>query len=288
VPIASTRRRSVLSQNIKSVVVGDVNGNTDWAQALVRIDMVVHTAARVHVMNDQARDPLAAFRQVNVQGTLRLAQQAAQAGVRRFVYISSIKALGEVTLPGRPFTEESSALPSDAYGVSKLEAEQVLRDVAAQTGMEMVIVRPPLVYGPGVKANFAALMRAVQLGVPLPLGAVHNARSLVALGNLVDFIVLCLTHPKAANQTFMVSDGQDLSTTALIRVMAQSEGVKARLLPAPVWVLAAAARLIGQGDAMQSLCGNLQVDISKARNLLGWIPPLTVIEGMQQPMKAKK
>jgi nucleoside-diphosphate-sugar epimerase len=241
----------------------------------------VHLAARVHVMDDQASDPLAEFRRVNVQGTLRLAQQAAQAGVRRFVYISSIKALGEATLVDQPFTEESPAHPSDAYGISKLEAELGLRDLALQTGLEVVIIRPPLVYGPGVKANFAALMRAVQRGVPLPLGAVHNKRSLVSLDNLVDIIVTCLAHPNAANQTFMVSDGLDLSTTALILALAQGAGVNAHLLPAPVWALKAAASLLGKGDAMQRLCGNLQIDITKALTLLHWTPPVTVFEGLR-------
>lgn len=272
----------------EEVLVRGLDGEIDWSAAAASANVVVHLAARVHVMDDQASDPLAEFRRVNVQGTLRLAQQAAQAGVRRFVYISSIKALGDATQAGQSFTEESPAQPSDAYGISKLEAEQGLRELALQTGLEVVIIRPPLVYGPGVKANFAALMGAVQRGVPLPFGAVHNARSLVGLGNLVDFIVSCLAHPKAANQTFMVSDGQDLSTTALIRAMAQAAGVKARLLPAPVWALKAAASLLGKGDAMQRLCGNLQVDITKARTLLDWAPPVTVSEGLRLSIETGK
>lgn len=272
----------------QEVLVGGLDDHTDWVVALAGVSAVVHLAARVHVMDDHASDPLAEFRRVNVQGTLRLAQQAAQAGVQRFVYISSIKALGEATLAGEPFTEESPTQPSDAYGISKLEAEQGLRDLAEKTGLEVVIIRPPLIYGPGVKANFAALMRAVQRGVPLPLGAVHNARSLVGLDNLVDFMVTCLAHPKAANQTFMVSDGHDLSTTALIRAMAQAAGVKARLLPVPVWVLKAAAGLLGRGDAVQRLCGNLQVDIEKARHGLGWKPPVTVVEGLRLAMGTGK
>lgn len=279
---AAVRRNGAASGMLaQEILVGELDAHTDWVAALAGAAAVVHLAARVHVMDDQASDPLSEFRRVNVQGTLRLAQQAAQAGVQRFVYISSIKALGEATLVGQPFTEESPTQPSDAYGVSKLEAEQGLRDLAEQTGLEVVIIRPPLIYGPGVKANFAALMRAVKRGVPLPLGAVHNARSLVGLGNLVDFIVTCLVHPKAANQTFMVSDGQDLSTTALVRAMAQSAGVKVRLLPVPVWALKAAASLLGKGDAVQRLCGNLQVDIAKARHLLDWTPPVTVVEGLR-------
>jgi nucleoside-diphosphate-sugar epimerase len=165
-----------------------------------------------------------------------------------------------------------------------MEAEQGLRQIATETGMEVVIIRPPLVYGPGVKANFAVLMRAVQRGWPLPLGAVHNQRSLVALDNLVDFIVTCITHPQAANQTFLVSDGQDLSTTELVRGMAQASGVPARLLPVPVWALQAGTSLLGNGDAVQRLCGNLQVDMSKVRSLLGWVPPVSVEEGLRRAM----
>lgn len=287
-PVAATRNTSTTLADHQSVVVGNIDGNTNWQKTLQKINIVVHTAARVHVMDEQASDPLAEFRRVNVQGTLRLAQQAAQSGVGRFVYLSSIKVLGEVTLAGQPFTEESLTQPADAYGISKLEAEQGLFDLAAQTGMEVVIVRPPLIYGLGVKANFAALMRAVQSGIPLPLGAIHNARSMVGLDNLVDFIVTCLAHPKAANQAFMVSDGHDLSTTALIRAMALSAGVTARLLPAPVWTLKASARLLGKSDAMQRICANLQVDITKARRLLDWKPSVTVAEGLRLSIKTGK
>jgi nucleoside-diphosphate-sugar epimerase len=255
-----------------------------WDKVLVGITAVVHLAARVHVMQDTAADPLTAFRSVNVDGTLNLARRAAATGAKRFVFISSIKVNGESTQPGRAFTESDVPNPQDAYGQSKHEAEQGLRQISTDTGMEVVIIRPPLVYGPGVKANFAALMRALQCGWPLPLGAVHNQRSLVALDNLVDFIVTCITHPQAANQTFLVSDGQDLSTTELVRGMAQAAEVPARLLPVPVWALQAGALLLGKGDAVQRLCGNLQVDMSKARSLLGWVPPVTVEEGLRRAM----
>jgi nucleoside-diphosphate-sugar epimerase len=238
-------------------------------------------------MRDIEVDPLIAFRSVNVEGTLNLARQAAAAGVKRFVFVSSVKVNGEITEPGRAFTEADAPDPQDAYGQSKHEAEQGLRQTAIDTGMEVVIIRPPLVYGPGVKANFAALMRAVQRGWPLPLGAVHNQRSLVALDNLVDFIITCITHPQAANQTFLVSDGQDLSTTELVRGMAQAAGVPARLLPVPVWALQAAGSLLGKGDAVQRLCGNLQVDISKARTLLGWVPLVSVVEGLRRAVGKK-
>jgi nucleoside-diphosphate-sugar epimerase len=270
---------------MESAIVGAIDGETDWTDALIGVDVVIHLAARVHMMKDKAADPLAVFRTINVAGSLNLARQAAAAMVKRFVFISSVKVNGEATLPGRPFAADDIPAPLDPYGVSKMEAEQGLRQIAAETGMEVVIIRPPLVYGPGVKANFAALMRAVQRGWPLPLGAVHNQRSLVALDNLVDFIVTCVTHPQAANQTLLVSDGQDLSTTELVRGLARAAGVPARLLPVPVWALqAGGASLLGKGDVIQRLCGNLQVDISKARNLLGWVPPVCVEEGLRRAM----
>lgn len=281
---AAVRLPSLVATLPQQVVVGPINKATDWHLALLNVQAVVHAAARVHVMHDTEADPLTAFRAVNVEGTLNLARQAAAAGVKRFVFISSVKVNGEATLPGQAFTADDVPAPLDPYGVSKMEAEQGLRQLAADTGMEVVIIRPPLVYGPGVKANFAALMRAVQRGWPLPLGAVHNQRSLVALDNLVDFIVTCSTHSQAANQTFLVSDGQDLSTTELVRGMARAAGVPARLLPLPVWALQVAGRLLGKGDAVQRLCGNLQVDSSKARELLGWTPPVSVEEGLQQTL----
>ena len=267
-------------------MVSNINGLTEWGIALRDVNAVVHLAARVHVMHETKADPLAAFRIVNVEGTLNLARQAAAFGVKRFVFVSSVKVNGESTLPGRAFTETDVSNSQDAYGQSKYEAEQGLLKVSANTGMEVVIIRPPLVYGPGVKANFAALMRVVQRGWPLPLGAVHNQRSLVAMDNLVDFIFTCITNPLAANQTFFVSDGQDLSTTDLVRGMARAAGVTVRLLPVPVWALQTGASLLGKRDAIQRLCGNLQVDISKARSLLGWDPPVSVDEGLRRSLAA--
>lgn len=259
----------------------------DWTRALQGVSSIVHCAARVHVMREAATDPLAEFRRVNVEGTLRLARQAAEAGVKRFVFISSVKVNGEATVLGRAFTEADVAAPQDAYGQSKHEAEVALRQLASETGMEVVIVRPPLIYGPGVKANFAALMLAVQKGWPLPLGAIHNQRSLVALDNLVDFILTCLTHPDAAQQTFLVSDRHDLSTTELVQGLGRAAGVNPRLLPIPAWMLQAGASLLGKGAAVQRLCGNLQVDISKARALLGWTPPISVDEGLARVIAKK-
>ena len=271
-----------LTDAVHTVQVGEVCEKTDWSQALADIKVVVHCAARVHVMDEQASDPLAAFRRTNVEGSLNLARQAATAGVQRFVFISSVKVNGEATASGLPFRVDDIPAPLDPYGVSKMEAERGLREIAEQTGMAVVVIRPPLVYGPGVKANFAALMRAVQRGWPLPLGAVHNLRSLVALDNLVDFIVTCVAHPEASNQTFLVSDGNDLSTTDLVRGLAQAAGVRALLLPMPVWSLRVAALMLGKGDAVERLCGSLQVDISRARSCLGWNPPLTVEEGLRR------
>jgi nucleoside-diphosphate-sugar epimerase len=250
--------------------------------ALKDIDVVVHLASRVHVMNDTEIDPLAAFRRVNVEHTLKLARCAAEAGVKRFVFISSIKVNGEGTMPGHPYRETDSPAPSDPYGISKLEAEDGLRLLAAETGLEVVIIRPVLVYGPGVKANFESMMKWLYKGVPLPFGAIHNRRSLVALDNLVNFILTCVNHPAAADQTFLVSDGEDVSTTQLLRKLAHALDRPAILLPIPEWVLKSGARLMGRSALSQRLCGSLQVDITKARSLLGWNPVVSVEEGFRQ------
>ena len=248
----------------------------DWRPALERIATVVHCAARVHVMNDDAADPLREFRRINVDGTLQLATQAADAGVKRFVFISSIKVNGESTVPGQPFTAQQAPAPLDPYGVSKWEAEQQLRKLSAETAMEVVIIRPVLVYGPGVKANFLNMMKWLYKGVPLPLGAIHNKRSIVALDNLVDLIVTCINHPRAANQTFLVSDGEDLSTTELLQRMSQALGKRACLLPIPAWMLETVAKALGKQSIAQRLCGSLQVDIAHTRERLGWTPPVSV------------
>jgi nucleoside-diphosphate-sugar epimerase len=248
------------------------------------INCIVHLAARAHVVRDSASDQNQAFYKINVEQTLNLARRAAEARVKRFVFISSVKVNGELTQPGNAFTESNAPSPQDAYGLSKSMAEQGLIKISEDTGMEVVIIRPPLVYGPGVKANFAALVRVVKSGWPLPLGAVYNQRSLVSLDNLIDFIVVCITHPHAANQTFLVSDSHDVSTTELIRGIAQAAGMPSRLLPVPVWALQTGALLLGKGDFIQRLCGNLQVDISKARSLLGWVPPVSVEEGLRRTL----
>ncbi|GAA4012849.1 hypothetical protein GCM10022212_03390 [Actimicrobium antarcticum] len=233
-------------------------------------------------MEDTAANPLEAFRNVNVQGTLNLARQAAASGVQRFVFISSIKVNGEATQRGQSFMADDTPAPLDDYGVSKMEAEQGLRKVALQTGMEVVIIRPPLVYGLGVKANFAVMMHWLQRGVPLPLGSINNRRSLVSLDNLVDLLMMCLKHPAAANQTFLVSDGEDVSTTELLRRMGIALGHPARLVPLPASLLELAAAIVGKADVAQRLCGSLQVDIEKTRRLLGWTPPLTLDQGLKK------
>jgi len=258
----------------------------DWTLALAGVEVIIHTAARVHVMKDKAINPLIEFRTTNVTGTLTLARQAAQVGVKRFIFISSIKVNGEGTLLGCPYTADDAPAPVDPYGISKMEAEQGLKALAAETGMEVVIIRPVLVYGPGVKANFRSMMHWLNKGVLLPLGAINNRRSLVAINNLVDLIVTCIDHPAAANQIFLVSDGEDLSTTELLGRMAKALGKPARLLPVPSFLLRAGAALIRKNNIAQRLCGSLQVDIEKTRSLLGWNPPVSVDEALKRTAKS--
>jgi nucleoside-diphosphate-sugar epimerase len=250
--------------------------------ALDDVQVVIHAAARVHVMNETAIDALAEFRKVNVEGTLGLAQRAAKSGVKRFIFISSIKVNGESTLPGKPFKADDRPNPQDPYGVSKYEAEEALKQLGRATGMEVVIIRPPLVYGPGVKANFLSMLNWLNKGIPLPLGAIRNQRSLVNIGNLVSLVVTCIDHPTAANQTFLVSDGEDLSTTQLLRRLSRALGKPARLLPVPEWLLTLTASALGKKAIAQRICGSLQVDINKNRELLGWTPPVNMDKAMRQ------
>ena len=282
VVVAATRSRPMdAGFSGQSVLVPDLIGGRDWSSVLDGVDSVVHLAARVHVMRDRESDPLAAFRQVNVQGTERLARAASSSGVRRFIYISSIKVNGESTAPGRPFTSLDTPAPRDAYGISKHEAESALLRIAEETGLEVVVIRPPLIYGAGVKANFHSMMQWVQRGVPLPLGAIGNRRSLVALDNLVDLIAVCLRHPQAPGNTFLASDGEDLSTTDLLRRAAAALGVRARLIPVPAGILRAAAALVGKVDFAGRLLDSLQVDISDTKSILGWSPPVGVDEALR-------
>ncbi|MCH8532906.1 MAG: SDR family oxidoreductase [Saccharospirillum sp.] len=270
------------SQDLDAVQVGDISDTTDWRAALADVEVIVHAAARAHIMKDETIDPLAEYRRVNVEGSLNLARQAAASGVKRFIFISSIKVNGEHTPDDKPFAADDTPRPEDHYGLSKLEAEYGLQKLTVETGMEVVIVRPPLVYGPGVKGNFATMSKLIEKGLPLPFGAVNNLRSLVALDNLVDLIIRCIDHPAAANQIFLVSDGHDLSTTGLMRGVAEAMGKPSRLVPVPERLLMVGATLLGKRAVAQRLLGSLQLDISKTRNVLEWEPPVSVEEGLKR------
>jgi len=263
------------------VIVGDISLSANWKKALQNMDCIVHLAARVHVMKDSAIDPLAEYRKINVDATLNLARQAAQVGVHRFIFLSTIKVNGEQTQPGVPFTEKDIPAPADPYSISKYEAEKKLLKLAARTSMEVVIIRPVLVYGPGVKGNFASMMYYLYKGFPLPFGAIHNQRSLVALDNLVDLIEICINHPSAKNQVFLMSDGVDLSTTELFKQIAVALNVSPRLIPVPEKLLLLGATIFGKQALALRLLGSLQVDIAKAQALLGWNPPVKVDEAFR-------
>jgi len=275
--IPAVRRMAALPNE---VVVPDMDAQTDWHAALAACSAVVHLAARVHLMRDTAQDPLALYRATNTEATLNLARQAAQAGVKRFVFVSSIKVNGE----GRDqaYRETDEPAPEDAYAVSKWEAEQGLRRIAQETGLEIAILRPPLVYGPGVKANFLRLMRMVQRGWPLPLAAIHNRRSLLYLGNFVDAIRVCVEHPAAAGQTFLLDDGQPVSTPELVRAVARAMGRPARLLAVPVDMLEIVGTLLGKRASVARLKGSLWVDSSLIRRRLGWTPPYSMEAGLAE------
>ena len=273
---------SELIAGVEYVLVGDVGAQTDWATTLSGVGCVIHTAARAHLFDANNVDALATYRAINVEGTRRLAEQAEAYGVKRLVYLSSIKVNGERTFKGVGFTATDFAKPEDPYGISKWEAEQVLLEVAARNRLEVVIIRPPLVYGPGVKGNFYTILKWLSCGIPLPLGAIYNRRSLVGIDNLVDLIITCINHPAAANQTFLVSDGEDISTTDLLRRLARSFQKPAYLLRVPSAVLELTARLVGKKAIAQRLLGNLHVDISKTREILDWTPPVCVDEALTQ------
>lgn len=281
--------RSPAAASLNSVAevvqISDIGPQSDWREALSGVGTVIHLAGRAHVLRESQADPLAEFRRVNVAGSMQLAHQAAEARVGRFIFVSSIGVNGDETF-STPFSEADAPNPQRPYAISKWEAEQSLTALAAQTGMEAVIIRPPLVYGPNAPGNFGRIRRLVSSGLPLPFGAIRNRRSFVGLDNLVDFIITCIEHPAAANETFLLSDGEDLSTADLIRRLARAMGRRARLLPVPESVLLAAAALLGQRDIAQRLLGTLQVDSSKARQLLRWVPPITVDEGLRLAVAA--
>lgn len=265
----------------------EINSNYDCAKVLQGCQTVIHCAARVHIMDDEEAEPLAIYREVNTAGTINLAKQAIDSGVKRFIFISSIKVNGEGTAADRIFKSEDKHAPQDDYGLSKSEAEKQLVALAKDSGMEVVIIRPPLVYGPGVKANFSSLMNLVSKGIPLPFGCItKNKRSLVSVDNLVDLIVTCIDHPKAANQVFLVSDDRDVSTSEMVREMAIALGKTTWQLPVPIWCYKLIGKLFNKSDIVDRLIGSLQVDISHTKNTLGWKPPQTLQDGFKQTAQA--
>lgn len=274
---------SKYSDYIECIAVGEVGPDTDWTDALDGVNSIIHLASRVHVMQDTSVNPLDEYRRINTKGTKRLAAMAAKSGVRKIIYLSTIKVNGEGG--ALSYTELDTPAPEDPYGISKWEAEQALQKIAAETGLEVVIIRPPLVYGPGVKANFLSMLEFVKRGIPLPLASINNRRSLIYLGNLVDAIITCITHPKAVGQTYLVSDGNDVSTPELIRRVAADMGKPARLFPLPPVLIKFAGRLTGNSEAVDRLIGSLIVDSSKIRNELGWSPPYTMTDGLKETVE---
>jgi len=279
--VGPTASSVAVAPGAQFVQIGALASSTDWRPALDDVDSVVHCAARVHVMHEKAMDPLAEFRRANVEGTLQLARQAAEAGVRRFIFLSSIGVNGAETFD-KPFDPDDVPAPHSAYALAKHEAELGLRALSASSGLELVIIRPPLVVGPGAPGNLDRLTRALHRRLPMPFGAVDNRRSFVARANLVDLVATCLDHPSAAGQTFLASDGEDISTTALLNALAKALGRSARLVPVPVAWLTAVARLAGRPQVVQQLCGSLQVDISKTRGLLGWSPVVRLTDALEE------
>lgn len=274
------RTAGELPAGVEPVVIGPLDGKTDWSEALRGVDVVIHLAARVHVMKDTAADPLAEFLKVNLQGTEQLARQAARAGVKRLVYVSSIKVNGERTPEMRPFVETDEPAPQDAYGISKWQAEQSLRRISSETGLEVVIVRPPLVYGPGVKGNFIRLLAAVDKGIPFPLAGANKPRSMIYVGNLVDVLIACATHPGAHNQIYLVSDGQDVSAAELAKFISLGLGRPNRWFHFPLSWLRAAGKILGKSGQIERLITPLCIDSGKIRRELGWSPPYTLQDGI--------
>ena len=271
------------NSDVNLIDIGHLTSSLDWSHALRGVNTIVHLAARAHILNDKSKDPLGDYRCINVDCSLNLARQAARAGVKRFIYMSSIKVNGEFTILGGAFTAQDTPMPQDFYGISKYEAELGLRAIAAEFGMEVVIIRSPLVYGPGVKANFLSMMNWLRRGIPLPLGGItKNRRSFVFIDNLISLIDACINHPAAANQTFLVSDDEDLSTAGLLEHMALALGRPSKLIAVPAVLITLGAKLVDRSEIAQRLCGSLQVDIKKTKDLLGWSPPVSVNEGLRQ------
>lgn len=278
---AAVRSEMQPTQGIEVAKIGAIDGQTDWSAALRDIDVVIHLAGRAHVMREHSDNPISEYREVNLHGTANLAEQAALAGIKRLVYASSIKVNGERTRFESKFTETDPVNPQDPYGISKSEAELALRQIASRTNLEIVIVRPPLIYGAGVKGNFAQMLKVLAKGIPLPLASVRNRRSLVYIENLVDALIVCATHPAAVGQTYLVSDGEDISTPDLLRRLGGAMGRPARLFPCPPALLKLAGRLIGKSNQIERLLGSLQIDSGKIRRELNWIPPYSLQQGLQ-------
>lgn len=280
--VPGVRKETIFpNERITPVVVGEINETTDWSHALAGVDVVFHLAARVHVLSEMAAEPLAEFRKTNVKGTEQLARSAAAAGVRRLVYVSSIGVNGFCTEQGKKFSETDVPQPHNAYALSKWEAEQALIGIARETGLQVVIVRPPLVYGGGAPGNFAQLLSVIAKGIPLPFASVHNRRSLIYAGNLADALITCATHPAAAGQTYLVSDGEDVSTTMLVEMIARAFGRNSRTFYFPPGLLRALATLSGRGEQMDRLLGSLCVNDQKIRSELGWTPPYSMEQGLR-------
>ena len=279
--VRSVEKRSLLPTEVEICVLGDIGPHMEWAEALNSVDTIVHLASRVHVMHEISPDSLSEYRKVNVSGTEGLANMAAMSGVRRMIFLSTIKVNGERGW----FREDDLPAPEDHYAISKWEAEQILYKIAAENGLEIVIIRIPLVYGPGVKANFLRLLNMTNKNIPLPLSLINNKRSMIYIGNLVDAIIRCIEYPDAANQTFLVSDGQDISTPDLIRMIAKAMGKKARLIPFPLPLLKAVGQLFGKSPEIERLTGSLCIDSSKIREVLGWKPPYTMEESIRETVK---
>ncbi len=278
----AVRSANSIIENIEVVSVGAIDGETDWSDALRDVEVVIHLAARVHVMKDIAADPLAAFLNVNLHGTVNLAEQAVRAGVRRLVYVSSVKVNGEQTTENQAFVEFDQPDPQDPYAVSKWQAEQALQRIAQETDLEVVMVRPPLVYGPGVKGNFISLLAAIDKGMPLPLAGAHNARSLLYVGNLVDALIACATHSAAAGQTYLLSDGEDVSTAQLVEKIAQALQRNDRSFYFSPTLLRAAATMLGRAEQVDRLFGSLRVSDKKIRTELSWSAPYTLEQGLRE------
>ncbi|MCY9864473.1 SDR family oxidoreductase [Vibrio coralliirubri] len=269
-----------------SLVVPSIDASTDWSGAFEGVDCVVHCAARVHQMNETEQDALIAYRDINTLGTLNLAKQAAEVGVKRFVFVSSIKVNGELSEPNLPFEPNLKNTPQDPYGLSKYEAEVELAKLSKETGLEVVIIRPPLVYGPGVKANFLSMMRLIDKGIPLPFGAIKNQRSLVYLDNLSNLMLTCCEHPSAPGYTFLASDDQDVSTTQLMQTIAHAMGKSPRLIPIPMSWIQAGSSVLNKQHIAQRICGNLQVEIGLTKDILGWKPPVSFEQGIKRTVEA--